>query len=180
LFAGLLIVQVQATTVIPPSFDQLVRNAEFIFEGTVSDTHSQWFGQGSERVIVTYVTFEVHQAIKGALRSQYTIRVLGGTVGQETAEVADAPRFKIGDHDILFVEHNGTQFVPLVGIMHGRFRVQKDSSGQNIVTKDNGAAIANVAQLGTDEQGAVSGRALSLQEFILAVQRKLVALGLTK
>jgi len=40
-------------------------------------------------------------------------------------EVTDAPKCKVGDRDILFVENNGTQFVPLVGIMHGRFRVKK-------------------------------------------------------
>jgi hypothetical protein len=57
--------------------------------------------------------------------------MLGGTVGGETMEVADAPKFKVGDRDILFVENNGTQFVPLVGIMHGRFHVKKDTTGQD-------------------------------------------------
>ena len=119
----------RATTVIPPTFDQLVTDAEIIFEGTVTAMRSEWAGQGSDRHIVTYVTFKIEDAIKGALGADYTIRMFGGTVDGQTMEVTDAPRFKAGDRDILFVEHNGTQFIPLVGIMHGRFHVQADESG---------------------------------------------------
>ena len=168
---------VRATTVVPPTFDQLVQDAELIFEGTVTGSRSEWFGEGSNRVIVTYVSFEVNDVIKGVPGPRYTIRMLGGTIDGETAEVADAPRFKIGDHDLLFVEHNGAQFVPLVGIMHGRFRIQTDSFGRDLVTKDNGLPVGDVAKLGTDEKNAVSGPALRLSEFKSAVREKLAQLG---
>ncbi|HKP93687.1 MAG TPA: hypothetical protein VJS88_07305 [Chthoniobacterales bacterium] len=163
-----------ATTVIPPTFDQLVDNAEMIFEGTVTGLRSEWAGQGAERHIVTYVSFQVEDAIKGALGAAYTLRMLGGTVDGQTMEVSDAPRFKVGDRDILFVEHNGTQFIPLVGIMHGRFHVQADDNGANEkVAKDNGALLADVAKLGRDESGAISGQALSKAEFKAAIRQKL-------
>ena len=51
------------------------------------------------------------------------MRVYGGTVGEDSMGIADAPEFNVGDHDILFVENNGTQAIPLVGIMHGRFKL---------------------------------------------------------
>src|ERR1044072_8926616 len=133
--AALAVVSVRATTVIPPTFDQLVTDAEFIFEGTVTETRSQWTGAGADRHIMTNVTFQIEDAIKGAPGKSYTIQMLGGTVEDETMEVSDAPRFKVGDRDILFVEHNGTQFVPLVGIMHGRFHVQTDAAGHEVVAK---------------------------------------------
>src|SRR2546421_11049395 len=95
----------RATTVIPPTFDELVTQAEMIFEGTVIGTRSEWTGEGSNRHIVTYVTFKIEDAIKGAAGAEYTIRMFGGTVGDQTIEVADAPKFKVGDRDILFVEH---------------------------------------------------------------------------
>ena len=177
LCAGLALAGVRATTVIPPTFDQLVSDAELIFEGTVINTRSQWAGEGAERTIVTYVTFNVEEAIKGGPGKSYTIRMLGGTIDGETAEVADAPRFKTGDRDILFVEHNGSQFVPLVGIMHGRFHVQEDAGGREIVTKDNGAPLANVARLGTDERAAVSGPALSPADFKSAIRQRLSQFG---
>ena len=114
-----------ATTVIPPSFDELVSRAELIFQGSVTDVRSEWTGEGAQRHIMSYVTLKVEDAIKGNPGPTVTLRMLGGTVGGETMEVADAPKFKVGDRDILFVENNGTQFVPLVGIMHGRFHVKK-------------------------------------------------------
>jgi hypothetical protein len=142
----------RATTVIPPSFDELVGQAEVIFQGTVSDVKSQWTGEGAERHIVTYVTLNVEDAIKGDPGATYTMRMLGGTVDGTTMEVSDVPKFKVGDRDILFVEHNGTQFVPLVGIMHGRFHVQADTArGADVVLKSNGDAVKDVAQLGKED-----------------------------
>ena len=173
LCAGLALASVRATTVIPPTFDQLVSEAELIFEGTVTDARSEWTGQGAERHIVTYVTFNIEDAIKGAPGKSYTIRMLGGTVDGETIEVADTPKFKMGDRDILFVEHNGSQFVPLVGIMHGRFHVLTDENGRESVAKDTGAPVADLTKLGKDENAAASGTALSTVDFKSAIRQKL-------
>jgi hypothetical protein len=164
----------RATTVIPPTFDELVTQAEAIFEGTVTGTRSEWTGEGANRHIVTYVTFKIEDAIKGAVGAEYSIRMFGGTVGDQTIEVTDAPKFKMGDRDILFVEHNGSQFIPLVGIMHGRFHVQTDATGANEkITKDSGAAMANVAKLGQDEVAAATGPAMSKADFKAAIRQKL-------
>ena len=165
---------IRATTVIPPTFDQLVTNAEMIFEGTVTEMRSQWTGEETERHIVTYVTFKIEDPIKGAPGANYTIRMFGGTVDGHTMEATDTPRFKVGDRDILFVEHNGTQFVPLVGIMHGRFHVQQDdATARETIAKDNGAQLSNTAMLGRDENAASSGKALSKAEFKAAIRQKL-------
>ena len=161
-----------ATTVIPPSFDELVSRAEMIFQGSVTDVRSEWTGEGAQRHIMSYVTLKVEDAIKGNPGSTVTLRMLGGTVGGETMEVTDAPKFKVGDRDILFVENNGTQFVPLVGIMHGRFRVKKDAAGQDAVFTNEGSPLTDVTQLGKNEAAASAGRALSKQEFRQAIQAK--------
>ena len=161
-----------ATTVIPPSFDELVSRAQMIFQGSVTDVRSEWTGEGAQRHIMSYVTLKVEDAIKGNPGSTVTLRMLGGTVGGETMEVADAPKFKIGDRDILFVENNGTQFVPLVGIMHGRFRVEKDTTGQDAVFTNEGSPLSDVTQLGKSEKAASAGRPISKQEFRQAIQAK--------
>ncbi|HCP91359.1 MAG TPA: hypothetical protein DIT76_04830, partial [Spartobacteria bacterium] len=89
--------------------------------------------------IVTFVTFKVEDTLKGNAGATYSIRLLGGTVDGETMEVSDTPKFKVGDRDILFVENNGSQFVPLVGIMNGRFRIQHDEqTGHDIITTGEG------------------------------------------
>lgn len=174
---ALALASVRATTVIPPTFDQLVSDAELIFEGTVTDVRSQWAGVGDERHIMTLVTCQIEDAIKGAPGKSYIVQMLGGTVDGETMEVADVPRFKVGDRDILFVEHNGAQFMPLVGIMHGRFHVQTDAGGSDVVAKDNGAFLADVAKLGQDEKAAITGPALSVADFKAAIRQKLSPSG---
>lgn len=178
---GLALATARATTVIPPTFDQLVNNAEMIFEGTVTGLRSEWTGAGADRHIVTYVTFKIEDPIKGALGADYTIRMFGGTVDGHTMEVTDTPRFKVGDRDILFVENNGKQFVPLVGIMHGRFRVQQDdATAQESIAKDNGAQVADTAMLGRDEKAVSAGKALSKAEFKTAIRQKLAEKAASK
>src|SRR5436853_5520041 len=94
ILTGAALVQVDATTVIPPTFDQLVEQAELIFQGTVTDVRSVWEGEGAQRHIDTYITFQTQDSLKGNVDASYTIRLLGGTVGDETMEVTDAPKFK--------------------------------------------------------------------------------------
>jgi hypothetical protein len=155
LCALLAVANVHATTVIPPSFDELVAQAELIFQGTVTDVQSQWTGEGGDRHIVSYVTLKVEDPIKGEAGATYTLRMLGGTVGDRTMRVTDSPEFKVGDREILFVEHNGTQFIPLVGIMHGRFRVEKDNArGADVVLTNSGTAVRDVAALGKEDVNA--------------------------
>jgi hypothetical protein len=161
-----------ATTVIPPSFDDLVGRAEMIFQGTVTEVRSEWTGEGAQRHIMSYVTLKVEEAVKGNPGTSVILRMLGGTVGAETMEVSDAPKFKVGDRDILFVENNGTQFVPLVGIMHGRFRVKKDEAGRDAVFTNEGSPLTDVTQLGKNEAAASAGRAISAKELKDAIHNK--------
>lgn len=170
--AALLGGRAAATTVIPPSFNDLVTRAETIFQGTVADVRSEWTGEGGQRHIVSYVTFNVEDAIKGNPGSKVTLNMMGGTVGAETMEVSDAPKFKVGDRDILFVENNGTQFIPLVGIMHGRFHVKKDETGRDVILTNDGAPLTDVNQLGKDERAATAGGPISTQEFKQAIQNR--------
>jgi hypothetical protein len=165
-----------ATTVIPPTFDELVGRAQIIFEGQVTGLKSQWIGEGAEHRIVTYVTFKVDDTLKGDAGATYSIRMLGGTVDGRTMEVTDAPKFKVGDHDVLFVENNGSQFMPLVGIQHGRFRVQKDQTGRTTLVTGDGEPLADVSQLGGNEAGVARGKAaLSLDNFKSIIRSRVQA-----
>ncbi len=165
----------QATTVIPPTFDDMVARAEVIFEGTVTGTESAWIGEGAQRRIVTYVTFATQDVLKGDAGAAYTIRMLGGTIDGRTLKVSDAPEFKTGDHDILFVEKNGQQFVPLVGIMHGRFRVEHDAvTGRDLVLANDGQPVAGVSKSGYVQSAAAAGSAgLTSAQFKAAIRAKL-------
>jgi hypothetical protein len=167
----------RATTVIPPSFDQLVTQAEAIFQGSVTDVRSQWVGEGSQRQIVSYVTFKVEDALKGDIGASYAIRMYGGTVGEDSMGISDAPIFKVGDRDIVFVENNGSQAIPLVGIMYGRFHVQRDQSGQDVVTRNEGQPVKNVAALGREMEETTAANPaepnMTADTFKAAVKNKL-------
>jgi hypothetical protein len=168
----------RATSVIPPSFDQLVRQAELIFQGTVTDVRSQWIGEGAQRHIVSYITFTVEDGIKGDAGQSYAIRMYGGTVGEDSMGISDAPVFKVGDREILFVENNGTQVVPLVGLMYGRFHLERDQTGLEIVTRNSGEPLHSVDQLGREMESGVSVTNepnLTAEAFKAAVRSKLQA-----
>jgi hypothetical protein len=160
-----------ATTVIPPKFDELVSRAQVIFEGEVTGLHSQWIGEGAQHRIVTFVTFKVDDRLKGDPGTTYSMRMLGGTVDGRTMEVSDAPKFKVGDHDMLFVENNGSQFIPLVGIQHGRFRIQKDQAGRDTLLTGEGRPLTDLNALGTNEETTASSKpALTLNDFKSAIR----------
>jgi hypothetical protein len=175
---GIAFARLTATTVIPPTFEQLVQQAELIFQGTVTDVRSIWEGEGAQRHIDTYITFQIGENVKGNAGSSYTIRILGGTVGDETMEVTDTPKFKVGDSDILFVEHNNDQFVPLVGINNGRFHVQRDEqTGRDIVLNGEGEPVRDVTKFGREEESVSAAEALSPAQFKSAIQNQLTNQG---
>ena len=171
---GFSLARMTATTVIPPTFEQLVQQAELIFQGTVTNVKSVWEGQGAQRHIDTYVTLQVADSVKGNAGSSYTIRMLGGTVGDETMLVTDTPKFNVGDREILFVEHNFDQFVPLVGISHGRFHVQSDrETGRDIVVNSEGEPVRDLTKLGHEEESVSAAEAISLADFKSEIRMEL-------
>jgi hypothetical protein len=166
-------VSLPATTVIPPTFSQLVDQAEVIFQGTVTRVTSEWIGEGAERHIVSYITFEVKDALKGSPGKSYTMRTFGGTVDGETMTIGDGPKFDVGDEQILFVENNGKQVVPLVGLMYGQFHVRKDASGRESVTTNEDNPVRDVSELGGAATASSSAPALTPAAFKAAIEARL-------
>ncbi len=69
-----------------------------------------------------------------------------------TLEIVAVPQFKAGDRVLLFVEGNGVQFCPLVGVYHGKFGVRKDDkSRRDTVFMHDGKPLRDVAEIGAGE-----------------------------
>lgn len=141
---------VHGTSVIPPSFPELVGEADAIYRGRVSAIQARRVphpdGEGS--VIKTFVTLAVERVLKGPERKDVTLEFLGGTIGDETITVTGMPKFNLGAKEIVFVQKNGAQFCPLVGLMHGRYRVLRDeATAREHVARDNGAPLTNIADV---------------------------------
>ena len=139
-----------ATSVVPPTFPELVDEADAIYRGRVAAIQARRValpaGQGD--VIKTFVTFAIERVLKGAERSEITLEFLGGTVGDESLVVSGMPTFNLGAREIVFVQKNGVQFCPLVAVMHGRYRVQRDAgTGRDHMVRDNGAPLLSTSEV---------------------------------
>lgn len=140
----------RSTTVIPPSFDQLVASAESVFVAEVIDLRSVWRDTRERRVIKTLVTFRVEDVWKGSAPVTTQLEFLGGTIDGVTLEVHGVPAFRLGQRDLLFVENGRRPMVsPLVGFMHGRMRIERDpATGADRVRTFDGRAFASPAEIG--------------------------------
>ena len=142
---------ISATSVIPPTFEGLVDSATEIFVGTVVNRECRWVATPWGRVIFTFVTFRIEESLKGGLRGQTTLQFRGGTVGEVTISVADMPEFQVGNRDLIFVGDR-TAVSPLVGFMHGRFRIRHDAkSGVDRVDKHDGRPLRSTTELGASQ-----------------------------
>ena len=133
----------RATSVVPPNFPELVSEAEAIYRGRVTAVQARRVeAPDGGSVIKTFVTFAVERSLKGTDRKEITLEFLGGTVGDDSMTVSGMPKFSVGDREIVFVQKNGVQFCPLVGLMHGRYRVIRDeTTARDHITRDNGAPL---------------------------------------
>lgn len=167
-----------ATLVAPPSLDELVSRADVVFEGTVVDVRSSWRETREGRVIMSDVTFRVLRGFKGDLSQQFVLEMFGGTVGKDTMRIAGVPSFAIGDHDVLFVRRGGTSGLPLVGLMHGRFKVSRTPAGQDMVTTFDGRAINGASTIGTSSRArAEVGSGMTLDAFASEIAQRVRGLG---
>lgn len=138
----------RATSVIPPTFPELVSEAETIVRGRVTDIAvRRASAPDGTPVIKTHVTFAVERTLKGAERREITLELLGGTIGEESLVVTGMPRFERGTTDYLFVERNGVQFCPLVAVRHGRYRLLRDDTGREFIGRDNAVPLTEVGEV---------------------------------
>ena len=139
----------RSTTVIPPSFDALVSEANTIFVGEVMNLRADWTSTSSGRAIMTSVTFRVEEVWKGQVGAVTQLEFMGGEIGDLGMKVHGMPTFRMGQRDVLFVSGGARKISPLVGLMHGRMRVERDRvSGIDRVRTHDGQALGSVAQIG--------------------------------
>ncbi len=158
-----------STSVVPPTFDELVGRAESVFVGRVVAARSSWVNSRSGRVIVTDVTFAIERTLKGPSYAERSLEFLGGTVGDDTLRVAGLPQFHLGDRDVLFVSDTGRPVSPIVGFMYGRFRIVHDArTGADAVRTHDGRPLGSVGEVGNLKPPATVAppRTLSLRDFL--------------
>ena len=148
----LILLRSNATTVVPPTFEEMAERADLVFVGKVVGSKAEWRAAGTSQAIFTFVEFHPEETLKGTAAESVTLRFLGGTVNGVTLEVVSVPQFKAGDRVLLFVEGNGVQFCPLVGVYHGKFGVRKDAkNNRDVVFMHDGRPLRDLAEIGAGE-----------------------------
>ena len=145
-----LAVAARAMIVVPPTFSELVAEAETVVRGVVTEQRSEEFDSPQGRGIRTLVTLRVERVLKGKPTETITLTLLGGTVGRRTLRIDGMPTFRVGDRQLVFVAGNGRVFCPVVASGHGRFHVQRDATtGREFVARDNGRPLMSKEEIGT-------------------------------
>lgn len=99
--------------------------ADVVFVGDVIAIGHQLSAPDAEgqRLPFTLVTWRIAEPLKGTRDATYTVRFLGGPLGDRQLQVAEIPEFAVGDRELLFVRDNGLVGCPLVGGASGRIRI---------------------------------------------------------
>jgi len=133
LVATLAVMPAQAVTVVPLSFEELVRQSSAVIYARVVDVRGQW--TDDRRSIDSLVTVEVIKGLKGTSASELTVTVPGGQVGRYMNLLPGAPTFTRGDLTVLFLTARGARLPVTTGFTQGVYRVIRDAStGATLVT----------------------------------------------
>lgn len=166
-----------ATTVVPPSFTQLVGASGYVVRAVVTNMNAEWQHDGGNLHIITRVTFEVREVIAGTPPEPLVLTMLGGKIGDTELLVDGAPRFKVGDEDILFVRGPEFKLLPFVAMQYGQYLVQRDAKTRAaFVTRSNGRPLFSadeVAQpLGVAQAAMAAGaKPLTPEAFAASIRR---------
>ncbi len=134
----LLVVQSSsATTILGMDIDQVVLDAEFIFEGEVVFTETRQ--QSGSGIISTYVTFAVIDVLKGDYDADsIELKFMGGIYNGEVVRVSGLRIPEDGEQGIYFVESTSRDLInPLIGWSQGHFIIVDDNGERRISTADD-------------------------------------------
>jgi hypothetical protein len=173
---------VHALSVIAPTFDELVRESTQILRVEVISLSAQLDPSDSGPVIHTFVRCRVLRRLKGASTDgEITLRLQGGQVGALHMEVPGMPKFRAGERCLLFVTGNGTSACPLVGVMHGCYRLASNpATGREQVLRENRTPLRAADEVvlplvALPAQDNSVSRGLALGEFEEAIAARMQA-----
>lgn len=137
-----------ATTVLPPDFDQLVNDSDYVVRAVVESVRASYRDGPQGRLIVTTVRLRLREVAVGQPPTTLELEMLGGQIGDHRLIVNGAPVFTPGEDDFVFVRDNGRSITPLVALMHGRYRVLRDAAtGREFVARENRVPLQDVAEI---------------------------------
>lgn len=176
-----------ATTTVAPTFGRLVETADFIVRAKVLSVTAEWRDnptQPGKRYIGSRVELEVAEVIKGSPPSPLILDLVGGRLDGQELAVEGSPRFEVGQETIVFVQGNGRQIVPLVGMKHGKYDVRKNrKTGREEVLRGDGEPLFDEQQVALPTavakaatQSSTTAQPLSPAEFAVRIRHHIKSL----
>jgi len=165
LIAAVCIAPVEAITVVPMTFEELVAESTAVVYARVADVRGRW--TADRRNIESVVTLESLRYLKGDLGAEPAVRLPGGEAGGMMQVLPGAPVLRTGDLVVLFLGARGPVIPSPVGLTQGVFRVAVDPrTGTALVMPPPLKASA----AGRIIRGAVDRRALTMDAFAREVR----------
>jgi hypothetical protein len=170
LFALVALAPLDAVTLSPMTFEQLVDEATAVVYARVADVRGRW--TADRRGIESVVTLDALRYLKGNLGDDVALRVPGGEAGGMVQVMPGAPVLREGDLVVAFLGSRGPSLPTLVGFTQGLFRVVIDArSGSAHVTPPPLKASA----AGRILRGSAERRTLTIDAFASEVRSVLEA-----
>lgn len=131
-----------ALTVLPATFEELVRESVSVVHGRVAEVRGRW--TSDRRTIESVVTLDVADVLKGTEVEATTFVVPGGEAGDRILLVPGAPVFRAGDDVVVFLRGRAPSLPQPVGLALGVYRVAAGNDGvpRVIPTPISAASIA--------------------------------------
>lgn len=111
----------RALTVLPATFEELVKESTVVVHGRVSDVRAAW--TADRTTIQSTVTLEVLDALKGTATETASFVVPGGEAGGRIVVLPGAPVFRAGDEVVVFLRGAAPRMPEPVGLSLGVYRV---------------------------------------------------------
>ncbi|MHB8525375.1 MAG: hypothetical protein ACYDD2_04365 [Candidatus Acidiferrales bacterium] len=132
-FALLLSPLAESTTLEQLSLAQLTASATTIVHAECTGNQTLWHGGE----IWTVTTFRVLENWEGNSPRKINVWMIGGRVGPVSSYVPGAPRFRIGEEAVLFLEPARSGDLSITAWGEGTFRTRRDPrTGEMLVTQD--------------------------------------------
>lgn len=137
--------------------EKLISMSDSIVIGTTLDVSSKWntpdgkksTTADSKDFIYTDVDIKSEEYLKNPLGKEIvTVRVLGGTVGQDISDVEDQPSFKTGEKILIFLKEDtdprtkdiGGKHLVVAGLIQGKIVISENNDvtiGDEKITLEN-------------------------------------------
>lgn len=136
-FALLLSPLAQSATLAPLSLAQLTSSAVDVVHAECTGNQASW----RDGEIWTVISFRVLESWKGNSPREIQVWMIGGRAGPVTSYVPGAPRFRIGEEAVLFLEPAASRsfgsVLSITAWSEGTFRIHRDPrTDETRVTQD--------------------------------------------